>query len=283
MATGGSKKASFTSYEIKSDGTVGAEVESFSVQYNPKEIKSDKASKWQKKDKQGAEGAQFEYQQGEPRTLVMDLFFDTSIDDMGNVEKKWVTGLLRMTNPSVTAPDGGDKKYPPLVTFVWGDFKFTGIVDKIAVQYLMFNSNGDPVRAKANVSMKEYTLKEFDKGTGGAAVSANLVDLSGQEGTIDTRDLTVIEAQAGDTANSLANEHGTSYQAVCDANGIDDPNEDLAGQEIVIPSGSSSSSSSGDSGSDAAAAADAASDGISTAADLLDSAEAVYSSASDLF
>ena len=301
MATGGSK-ATFTSYEFTSGGGMGAEKEVFQVQYNPKEIKTDKASKWKKKDKQGADGAAFEYQQGEPRTLVMDLFFDTSLEsgDQYNVEWAWVEGLLALTNPSVTAPEGGEKKYPPLVKFVWGDFEFVGIIDKIAVQYLMFSADGNPIRAKCNVSMKEYQVAEFLGADGGLAVTGTLVDLSGQAGTTATRTMTnveVVQAQPGDTAVSLANDNGTSYQAVCEANGIDDPTEDLAGQEIVIPSGSdvagvhqqvtdalSTASDTGIPGlSDAA---DAVGAEIPSAADVLDNygtAQSVYNKASDLF
>ncbi len=237
MATGGSK-ASFTSYEFASDGSLGSELVTFSVQYNPKEIKSDKASKWKKKDKQGSDGAAFEFQQGDPRTLVMDLFFDTTNDGQSNVEWDWVEGLLALTNPSVSAPEGGEKKYPPLVKFVWGDFEFVGIMEKIATQYLMFSSDGNPVRAKCTVTMKEFQVAEFLGADGGVTGVGNLVDLSGQIGQ-EAREMTeieVVEAQAGDTAVSLAAENGSSYQAICEANGIDDPNADLSGLSIVVPS-----------------------------------------------
>jgi hypothetical protein len=292
MATGGSK-ATFTSYEFTSGGGLGGQLATFAVQYNPKEIKTDKASKWKKKDKQGADGAAFEYQQGEPRTLVMDLFFDTTNDDQYNVEWAWIEGLLALTNPSVTAPDGGEKKYPPLVKFVWGDFEFVGIIEKIGVQYLMFSADGNPVRAKCNVTMKEYTVAVFLGADGGIAGAGTLVDLSGQAGTLQTRTMTevaVVEAQAGDTAVSLAAENGTTYQAVCEANGIDDPTEDLAGMEVVIPSGSSTSSSSSAevevSASVSVTVTSSGDDDIPSAADVVDAyntAESVYSTASDLF
>jgi hypothetical protein len=300
MATGGSK-ATFTSYEITDSGEMGSQLEVFTVQFNPKEIKTDKASKWKKKDEQGADGAAFEYQQGEPRTLVMDLFFDTSMEQGSgpryNVEWAWVEGLLALTNLVGSGGGGGQKKHPPMVKFVWGDFEFVGIVDKIATQYLMFSSDGNPIRAKCNLSMKEYKVAEFLGADGGDNLSAALVDLSGGAGTIATRDLTVITAQVGDTAASLAAENGTTFQAVCEENNIDDPTADLAGQEIVIPSGSDVAGAhqtvtdtlgdvSGAGIPGVSDAADALGDEIPSAADVLDaygSGQSVYNKASDLF
>ncbi len=234
MATGGNK-ATFTSWSVTSGGALDSEQGTFTVQFNPKEIKSDKAAKWEASKEQGSDGAAFEYQKGEPRTLVMDLFFDTSMDGRRNVEEEWVGGLLALTSPIASGAGGGEKEHPPVVVFNWGNFEFTGIVDKISVQYLMFDTDGYPIRAKANVSMKEFMIKTDFSATGGDAWEGVVVDLSGASGAISARELTVITAQPGDTASTLAADNGTSYQAVCDANGIEDPTADLAGQEIVIP------------------------------------------------
>ncbi len=225
----GSSRATFVAYSFGSDGGTGSEVGKFEVQYNPKEVKSDKASTWKKKDKQGSDGAALEYQQGEPRTLTMDLFFDTTTDGNESVHDKWIKGLLALTDPGQSKSDGGEKKFPPLIEFTWASFKFTGIIEKVSTAYLMFNYGGDPIRAKVTVAMKEYKLEEFKDIAGGKIVEAGFTELAAGSNA------TVVEAGAGDTANTLASDHGTTYQDICQANGIDDPVADLAGKQILIP------------------------------------------------
>ena len=210
----GSSRATFVAYSFGSDGGTGSEVGKFEVQYNPKEVKSDKASTWKKKDKQGSDGAALEYQQGEPRTLTMDLFFDTTTDGNESVHDKWIKGLLALTDPGQST---------------WASFKFTGIIEKVSTAYLMFNYGGDPIRAKVTVAMKEYKLEEFKDIAGGKIVEAGFTELAAGSNA------TVVEAGAGDTANTLASDHGTTYQDICQANGIDDPVADLAGKQILIP------------------------------------------------
>ena len=49
----------------------------------------------------------------------------------------------------------GSKAAPPKCKFVWGSFSFIAIVDSVSVTYIMFRSDGTPVRAKANVKMTQ--------------------------------------------------------------------------------------------------------------------------------
>jgi lipoprotein-anchoring transpeptidase ErfK/SrfK len=46
-----------------------------------------------------------------------------------------------------------------------------------------------------------------------------------------------VEVQPGDTLGAIADEHGTSVQALVDANQIDDPSLIFAGQVLTIPDG----------------------------------------------
>jgi hypothetical protein len=64
--------------------------------------------------------------------------------------------------------------YTRTVTFTWKDFVFEGTLSNISAEYMMFSTNGRPVRAKIrlkllsdrNKSTNERWRKEFDEGFG---------------------------------------------------------------------------------------------------------------------
>ena len=187
------------------------------------DFKFDKKIDWKPHDSQGKEPA-LEYQKPSPATMSMELMFDTTVDK-SDVRTAWVNKLLALTNPSVkpTTGEAGkhDKGRPPTVTFVWGQFQMLGVIESLNVSYLMFSSEGTPLRAKVQVKMKEWVINEYKDGTGGQAYGSSPVQL--------------ITVNPGDTASSIAAEYGSSWRAVADANGWDNPLEDVkAGMKALI-------------------------------------------------
>ena len=117
-------KASFTILEGPSKHSGS---DKFYVQYNPKEFKVDKKVAWKEKEEQGKDASPLEFQKGSPRTITMELMFDTTYNSSGtSVYEEWVKKLLVMTNVDATPEDGeaakGQKKRPTKVQFLWGDF-----------------------------------------------------------------------------------------------------------------------------------------------------------------
>jgi hypothetical protein len=43
-----------------------------------------------------------------------------------------------------------------LVRFVWGDMVYEGVLNNVNAEYVMFNPNGEPVRAYVSMSMVLY-------------------------------------------------------------------------------------------------------------------------------
>jgi len=223
-ASGGSgvSKAVFSA-----EGACGGS-KSFSVQYNPKDFKFDKKVTWKNHDDMGQE-ASLEFQKVTPATMSMDLIFDTT-HDQSDVRTVWVNRLLSLTNPDVT-PVGGeagklDKARPPIVSFVWGNFRMKGVFESLNVSYMMFTSDGTPLRAKVAVKMKEWKPTKFKDGEAGARAGY---------GSAPTQLVTV---QAGETAASMAAKHGVDQKKLCEDNGWDDPLEDVkAGITAVIKRG----------------------------------------------
>lgn len=199
----------------------------FDLQYNPKEFKFDKPVQWQPHDEQGKEST-LEFQKAQPATMSVDVLFDTTADG-SDVRTSWVNRLLELTNPEITPANGEaaelGKKRPPIVSFCWGEFYLTGVIESVAVSYMMFSSDGTPLRARCSVKMKEWTPKNAYSGGGGAS-------------GYDTAPVKLVQMQAGQTITAVAIANGTSAQAICDANGIDDPIDGaMPGDSLVIPFG----------------------------------------------
>lgn len=199
----------------------------FEVQYNPKEFKFDKPVQWQQHDEQGTEST-LEFQKSQPATMQVELFFDTTHDG-SDVRTSWVNKLLELTNPEVE-PTSGEaaelgKKRPPRVSFVWGEFALTGVVEAVNASYMMFGADGTPLRARVTVKLKEWTPQnQYSGGGGGSAYGSTPIKL--------------VQLQAGQTITAVALANGTTTQAICDANGIDDPIDGVSpGDTLAIPMG----------------------------------------------
>ena len=197
---------------------------SLSAQYNPKELKFDKPVSWKEHDDQGQAGA-LEFQKVTPATIQIELVFDTT-KDAADVRESWVNKLLSLTNPEASPGDGEaaelGKKRPPIVWFFWGSFDFYGVIESVNATYIMYASNGNPVRAKVTVKMKEWTPKT-DYASGG--------DSEGY----GSESVQLVQLAAGQTVSSLAASYGTTAQAIGAANNLSDLMDVPAGTTLMIP------------------------------------------------
>lgn len=132
--------------------------ESFPVLFNPSEYTLEDSSKWSDQDRMGQK-PEPHYTGGQRRKLTMDLFFDTyeSRTDV-RVHTSKIAGLLVFNS---------EVHRPPKVTLGWGpgapggahaDFPFTGVLETLKQQFVLFLGDGTPVRAKLSVGFLEFTL-----------------------------------------------------------------------------------------------------------------------------
>jgi hypothetical protein len=200
--------------------------QTFTVQYNPKEFKVDKKVSWKEVDEQGKDPSPLEFQKGSPRTITMELMFDTTnTETQADVFEAWVQKLLVMTNADATpqtgeATDQG-KERPTTVRFEWGTFELTGVVESITTTYTLFSASGTPLRAKCQVKMKEWDPDPFQYGSAGAAGWAG-------------NEIRLVETVAGQLPADLAIQNNTTTQQICDDNNIDDPTQPFEGGEEVV-------------------------------------------------
>lgn len=52
---------------------------------------------------------------------------------------------------------------PPLVVFKWGDFSFSGVVDSLEYEMLLFDMDGNPRRATVDISLKGRAFCNMSK------------------------------------------------------------------------------------------------------------------------
>lgn len=196
----------------------------FKVLFNPTEYTIEDGSKWQ--DQEGnRRRPELQYTGGERKRLTMELFFDTyeAGTDVRVHTDKFAQLLV------VTTDNGNNGKRPPLVQLTWGSsksasgFPFVGVLETLKQQFVLFNNDGLPVRAKLNVTFKEYRLPAAE------------LKAEPRRHSFPVRTYTVRE---GDTLSGIAAAHWNDpfkWRLIAAANELDNPRLLEPGQVLAIP------------------------------------------------
>jgi LysM repeat protein len=195
-------------------------------QFNPSEYSIKKSGNWQtpKRSMGTKAGGKPNYLGSNPQTVSLQIFFDGWESDHEDVVKD-IDQLLDWCTPS-SGSMNDEKPQPPVLHFVWGgnqhltDRKF--YLESVTAKYTMFKSNGTPVRATADISLKE--VPDDPKGTNPTS------------GSIHARRTHVISE--GDTLQSIAQqEYGKPalWRGLAAFNGIDDPMRLASGDRLLLP------------------------------------------------
>jgi hypothetical protein len=183
------------------------------VMFNPEEYAIETGNTFAEIGIPGLERSPLQYVRGNARTLQMELFFDTyEVKRDVRAEVGRITGLLRK-DPATQAP--------PILLVTWGSLQFRGVLEAASQRFVMFLSDGTPVRARANVTFKEFTPLEVEV-TRGLFLGPPAVR-------------TLVE---NDTLARLAHEHlgdPGAWRQIAELNGIDDPFALQLGATLLIP------------------------------------------------
>jgi len=159
---------------------------------------------------------------GGPRQLSLKLFYDVTepiegrvIDDV-RLETNKLAELARIER---------DLQRPPVVQVAWGqapigsDFPFTGVVSSLTQTFVLFTSEGKPLRANVDVTLKEFLKPELD-----------------QRET--DPEMTAYRIKRGDSLAGIAAAlYGdpSRWRIIAKANGLDDPRALEIGRTLSIP------------------------------------------------
>jgi nucleoid-associated protein YgaU len=194
--------------------------------FNPAELTISKSNSWQAGDAKGVNAPALRFQAGQSATLALTLMFDTT--RTGTDVTRYTSKLLDLlkVDPDLPSSDRGRQSgRPPWVKFHWGDLhSFRAVVDRLQMRFTYFASTGKPLRAKADLTLKQWQ----DEG---------LQPL--QNPTSSTPTLhSVHVVRTGETLDRIAAARyrdPTRWRLIAEANDIHDPLAVAAGTTLVIP------------------------------------------------
>jgi nucleoid-associated protein YgaU len=195
-----------------------------SANFNPNKLVFNKSVSWQKQSAAQRDVPELQFTNAQPRTLILDLLFDTY--DTPNaakedVRKTYTQKLFDLT----TVEKHGDKHRPPVCRLSWGrvGWFFQGVLEQLEQQFTLFMENGTPVRATSRCTFKEWRT--------------NYDDLNRQRTESSDVAKTRI-VKRGETLSSIAAEeyHDPSqWRSIATENEVDDPLSLLPGTVLLIP------------------------------------------------
>ena len=201
--------------------------ESVKCLFNPKEYTFARQNAWKFQNNKGANLPTPEFQNGQPTTMQLQLFFDTfeTGEDVREAYTEKIWNMMRVNeDPKVQDPKT-KKGRPPLVQFQWGNaWSFEAVITNIQQKFTLFLNDGTPVRAELTLTF--HQVKDV------AAFGKQNPTSGGMPGQ---RVRTVRE---GETIDRIAyDEYGDStlWRQIAEANNLADPLRLKPGSTLVIP------------------------------------------------
>jgi hypothetical protein len=193
--------------------------------FNPETITVGKDVKYQEQNTQGSNSGEKEFVYGASRTMkIASVYFDT-FESRKNVRSEFIDMFEKMSHYDKTL------HRPPRVLFVWGNFNVKSdpynackwYVRKVNITYVMFLSDGTPVRAKVDFELLEATTTKEAK------------ELSEKQSPDHAK---VVTVQRGDTLQAIAfreYDNPSEWRRIAEANSVDDPMSIEPGTKLLVP------------------------------------------------
>jgi hypothetical protein len=190
------------------------------VQYNPEEYTVNKDNNFAIQPIPGLSSPLVQFVNGNQRTLDMELFFDTwdtpalPKKDVRDLTSR-VTGLLDIDS---------QLHAPPVLRLSWSSLTMLCVLSRVVQRFVMFDSDGRPVRARVTCTFNEVIDPEQEA----KALNLQTADYSKVHVVTESETLTSIAARLYDNAHA--------WRPIAIANGLADPRAIFVGQELRVPS-----------------------------------------------
>jgi len=212
-------------------GSTGAPTMSVTFPFNPDKWAVTSSAKWKTTTaKANTENPTVEFMGKEDTNIDIELFLDdyesagalTSLLGGGGTIVPTVAALMT----TVTPTDMSILQKHPMpnwVVFSWGTApQVTALVERLSVNYSMFDSDGTPLRATISLSLKQIILAAGAQNptSGGTALLGSHV------------------VREGDTLASVAYHqygHAKYWRPLATSNRVDDPARLRPGTELILP------------------------------------------------
>ena len=119
------------------------------LRFNPTEYQVQKANTFAEIGIPGLESPPIQFIRGAGEKLTADLLVDTS-DTLEDVRVAFVNRIRDLMNINA------ELHAPPIVRLTWSTQEFRGVVEALNVTYTLFTPDGVPLRAKLNLTLREY-------------------------------------------------------------------------------------------------------------------------------
>lgn len=197
-------------------------------QFNPSSLTISKTNVWEYEKSPAYNAPSAKFAGGEPATFSLSLFFDTySMADSDEKDVRFYTNQLLQ----LTLRGGGRAMYkvpsdPPKVTFQWGKIElFSAVVESVQVTFTMFDSEGRPIRAKADVTFRQKEKWGDD-----------MIPAQNPTSRTDPRKTRIVHSsQRLDQLAYEEYEDPRHWRTIAEANNIDNPFHLTDGQILSIP------------------------------------------------
>jgi nucleoid-associated protein YgaU len=186
------------------------------LKFNPTEYQLNKANTFAEIPIPGLESPPLQWIRGGAETLAMELLVDTTatLEDVGEKYVRRLRALL--------SPDEG-LHAPPIVRFTWDRDVFTGVLESMATSYLLFDPDGVPLRARLNVTLKEYR-----------PVAVQVRETRKRSSDVDKTWMVAAGDRLDRIAFAVYRDAGL-WRVLAEANGIDDPRSLEPGRLLTVP------------------------------------------------
>jgi hypothetical protein len=202
--------------------------ETIQCAFNPTDYTISKSNVWTYKPVTGKDLPDPEFGGGNPQRYSLQLLLDTTLLGADASVTETANKLMKMMH---TDGGGGGGSRPPFVVFSWGSVMLPEAAPvSISIQYLLFQPNGEPVRAMVDLELAQ--AKKASTASGPSAGQPQNPTTRAQMG------LRVHRVLDGDSLPSIAFQHyadPTTWRVVAEANGIDDPLRLRRGTDLTIP------------------------------------------------
>ncbi len=212
----------------------GKNVEEVECAFNPSQYTIKSSANYKEDNSLGTDVSRMVFLSGAQREFNTTLFFDSQ-GEIGRVDSimsiasslsslnsvKPVTDKMKKITSAVQI-SGSDHK-PPLVSFIWGNLNFKGVIISVTETFTMFDTFGKPIRGKMDLTIKEAQEEGLTKKT------------EPFESPDRTKYRTVIEGSS--LWNIAYDEYGDceKWRVIAKANGLLNPLNIYPGQVLKIP------------------------------------------------
>jgi len=203
--------------------TNGVTRDSITVMFNPEQYTLSKDVNYAQAAVPGLSSPLLQFVNGNLQTLELELLLDTleAHPESGTAAGEDVRPLVRRLT-SLMDVDPSRHAPPPLL-FTWSSLGFDCVLARATQRFVMFLSDGTPVRARLQVTFNELPNAE----------------LEAKEIKRETADYSKVhEVAQGDTLASIAAavyDDPRLWRPIAVRNGIDDPRVLSAGSRLVVP------------------------------------------------